>query len=146
MKKELVAQINHYLANIAVSYIKMHNLHWNIIGTDFKSIHEYLEGIYDSYAEVLDEVAELLKIHEEFPLASLKDYLAVASIKELESKDISIPDALEITIADIEELKDEALSLRTHADEEGIFDLVAMLEEHIAAYSKNLWFLKATFK
>ena len=58
MKKELVVKLNKYLADVAVSYIKMHNLHWNIVGSQFKAVHEYLETIYDSYADVLDEVAE----------------------------------------------------------------------------------------
>ena len=70
MKKELVVKLNKYLADVAVSYIKMHNLHWNIVGSQFKAVHEYLESIYDSYADVLDEVAEALRMNDELPLAS----------------------------------------------------------------------------
>ena len=43
MNKELLSSINKYLANLAVEYFKLHNLHWNVIGINFKSTHEYLE-------------------------------------------------------------------------------------------------------
>lgn len=46
MKKELATQVNAYLANIGVSYIKLHNLHWNVVGSQFKAAHEYLETLY----------------------------------------------------------------------------------------------------
>ena len=43
MNKELVLKINKYLSNLAVEYFKLHNLHWNVVGINFKSTHEYLE-------------------------------------------------------------------------------------------------------
>ena len=61
MNKNLVLKSNKYLANVGVEYIKLHNLHWNVIGLQFKAVHEYLESLYDSLADVLDEVAELIK-------------------------------------------------------------------------------------
>ena len=54
--------LNTYIANIGVGYIKLHNLHWNVVGSQFKAVHEYLESLYDAFADVLDETAELLKI------------------------------------------------------------------------------------
>ena len=35
MKKELVQQVNSYVANLGVVYIKTHNLHWNVFGLQF---------------------------------------------------------------------------------------------------------------
>lgn len=69
MKKELAAKVNVYLADIGVLYIKLHNLHWNVVGSQFKAVHEYLESLYDSMAALLDEVAELLKMNGESPLS-----------------------------------------------------------------------------
>ena len=146
MKKELVKQVNHYVANLGVSYIKMHNLHWNVVGLQFKSTHEYLEEVYDEYADYLDEVAELLRMEGELPLASLKDYLAVASIKELETKEVSIECALSTLLSDMKALREEALKLREQADEEGNFSLVAMMEDHIANFNKRIWFVEVMVK
>jgi len=53
--------INAYIANIGVGYIKLHNLHWNVVGPQFKAVHEYLESLYDAFADVLDETADYVR-------------------------------------------------------------------------------------
>ena len=146
MKKELVLKSNKYLANINVNYVKLHNLHWNVLGLQFKPVHEYLEGLYDSMHEILDEVAELLKMNGEYPLASLKDFLAVAEIKELESKDYNVKEALEIALADIKLLRENAKELRALAAEEDFYPLQVMMEDHLANYNKVVWFIESMLK
>ena len=146
MKKELVLKSNKYLANINVNYVKLHNLHWNVLGLQFKPVHEYLEGLYDSMHEIFDEVAELLKMNGEYPLASLKDFLAVSEVKELESKDYSVKESLEIALADIKLLKANALELRSLAAEEDFYPLQVMMEDHLANYNKVVWFIESMLK
>ena len=146
MNKNTVNLVNEYIANIGVSYIKMHNLHWNVVGTQFKAVHEFLESIYDAYADVLDETAEILRMHDEMPAASLAQYLKLATIQELNSKEVSIKESIEITLADMELLKEQTLKIRESADKEDAFDLVAMMEDHISNYNKNIWFLKSMLK
>ena len=146
MKKELVNLSNAYLANIGVAYIKLHNLHWNVVGSQFKAVHEYLETLYDALADVLDEVAELLKMDGEMPLASLKSYLAVATIEELEEKDVSVKDSLAIVLADLELLKAQAEALRLAADAEDHYPLANAMEDHLSNYSKNIWFVRSMLK
>lgn len=146
MTKNLTNQINKYLANIGVSYIKMHNLHWNVVGPQFKAVHEYLEGIYDAYADVLDEVAELIRMNGDLPAASLKEYLALSDIAELPSVEISIPDALAIVLADMKHLRAQASEIRKTANEEDAFEAVGMMEEQIGQYNKNIWFVESMGK
>ena len=146
MKKELVLKSNKYLANINVNYVKLHNLHWNVLGLQFKPVHEYLEGLYDSMHEVFDEVAELLKMNGEYPLASLKDFLAVSEISELESKDYSVKESLQIALADIKVLRENALELRKLAADEDFYPLQVMMEDHLANYNKVVWFIESMLK
>ena len=146
MKKELVLKSNKYLANINVNYVKLHNLHWNVLGLQFKPVHEYLEGLYDSMHEVFDEVAELLKMNGEYPLASLKDFLSVSEISELESKDYSVKESLEIALKDIKLLKANALELRALASEDDFYPLQVMMEDHLANYNKVVWFIESMLK
>ena len=146
MKKELVLKSNKYLANINVNYVKLHNLHWNVLGLQFKPVHEYLEGLYDSMHEVFDEVAELLKMNGHYPLASLKEFLAVSEISELESKDYSVKESLEIALSDIKLLKANALELRALASEEDFYPLQVMMEDHLANYNKVVWFIESMLK
>ncbi|MBU5455832.1 Dps family protein [Caproiciproducens sp. MSJ-32] len=143
MKKEL----NQYLANLAVLNVKLHNLHWNVVGEQFKAIHEFTEGLYDAYFKLYDEVAELLKIRGEYPAASLKTYLEIATVKELaENVDFSTKEVLDIVIADLQLMKNLALNIRALADQAGDFEIVAEMEDHIKDYNKNLWMLSAMTK
>ena len=146
MKKEIVQEVNKYLANTGVLYIKWHNLHWNVVGRQFKSIHEYLETLYDALADILDDTAELLIINGEKPLGSMKEFLAVTSIEELDSVDVTVESVLSTLTKDMLQMKKSAEELRALADKDDIFDIVGMLEDHLTSYNKNIWFLKAMGK
>ena len=146
MKKELVVALNKYLANLGVEYIKLHNLHWNVVGINFKAIHEYLEGLYDGVSASLDSVAELLKMHDEVPAASLKEYLALSSLEELPSVELKGKDVLEIVLKDFNEFKQLAESIRALADEEDVYDVVSAMESDLEQFNKSIWFIKAMLK
>ena len=143
MTKNLIKDTNNYLANIGVMYIKLHNMHWNVVGVQFKAIHEYLESIYDLFATNLDNVAEFIRMENEYPLAKLNDYLEVATIKELESKEYSSTETLWTLLEDIISLKDQALALRSYAEKVDKFILINMLEDHISQYTKIIWFVNS---
>jgi len=146
MKKELAVKLNRYLANVGVSYIKLHNLHWNVVGKDFKPVHEYLETLYDAFAEVLDSVAELLKMNDEVPAASLKEYLELADVKELPSVEVHSNDVLKLVLSDMELLKNQVEDIRKEADEVDDYAVVSAMEGDLEQYSKTIWFLKAMLK
>lgn len=143
MKIELVDRLNAYISDIGVFYIKLHNLHWNLKGSQFKAVHEYFETLYDSFADVLDEVAELLRMKGYIPAASMKEYLAMATIEELDGSIVDVKTALEIVHDDMKSLKAKAKEIHELADSEGEFATVNMMEDNISNYSKNIWFLRS---
>ena len=75
LKKELATQVNAYLANIGVSYIKLHNLHWNVVGSQFKAAHEYLETLYDALADVLECYRRTFKNERRSPFGKYEGLL-----------------------------------------------------------------------
>jgi starvation-inducible DNA-binding protein len=141
MNKNLFEKLNKYLADNAVMYIKLHNLHWNVYGLQFKPVHEYLEALYDDTTEKMDEIAELLRMKGEYPAASLEEYLKLSSIKELPAEKIANKAALEIVLEDLKALDAEAKDVRATADEDDIFDVVMMMEDYCAFYQKTIWFI-----
>ena len=135
--------VNQYLADLALWNIKLHNLHFNVEGVPFKAIHEFLEEIYEEVFEYYDAVAELMKQQGEFPVVTDKEYLKIASLKEIESKPYAVKDALEILLGDLELMRDEALKIREEADKEDNFLLANMMEDHVEFYALKIWFTRA---
>lgn len=141
-----VELMNQYVADLAVLNVKFHNLHWNVEGRRFKPTHEYLEALYDDFFEKYDEVAERIKMMGSFPVASLKSYLELTSVEELDDVEITDSKALEVAKASLLGLKDLALRIREEADSNDDFVTVALLEDHVAGYDKEIWFIQATLK
>lgn len=146
MKKELATKVNVYLANIGVSYIKLHNLHWNVVGSQFKAVHEYLETLYDTFADMLDATAEILKMNGEMLLASMKGYLSASTISELESSEMDVENVMKTVLKDMEALKNQAGAIREQADEVDQFDVANQMEDDIENYNKTIWFIQSMLK
>ena len=136
-------QLKVYLSNTAVLVVKLHNLHWNVVGRQFVQIHEFTESLYDDFFEKYDDVAEIMKMQGEAPLVRMVDYLENATILELAQTRFTPAQVLEIVRDDLQAMKDLAVEIRNAADEAGNFEVVAMFEEHVAGYSKNLWFINS---
>ncbi|NLW23271.1 MAG: DNA starvation/stationary phase protection protein [Tissierellia bacterium] len=135
-----------YLANLNVLNVKLHNIHWNVVGGQFKEVHEFTEEIYNQLFEAFDEVAELLKMKKVMPLSTVKEYLEKTDIEEIGAKDFAIKESLEIVKKDLEHMKELATEIRNVADEEGDFETVAVFEDYVANFSKNIWFIEAMLK
>jgi starvation-inducible DNA-binding protein len=138
--------LQNYLANLAVLNIKMHNIHWNVVGPQFMEIHNFTEAFYDKLFADLDEVAELLKMKNEMPLSTMAEYLEKSTIEEMKAKDFTTKESLEIVKKEMELMKSLATDIRNISDEEGDFETVAIFEEYVAYYSKNLWFINSMIK
>jgi len=82
----------------------------------------------------------------EYPKASLEEYLKITTIKELESKDYSIEDALKIAVEDQKLIRDLATEIRNEADDKGEFILVALMEGEVEAQNKHIWFIESMLK
>ncbi len=138
--------LQQYVSNSAVLAVKFHNIHWNVVGRNFMRVHSFTEELYDKFLEDYDEVAELLKMKNEMPLSTMAEYLENATVGEIKAKDFSIVEALEIVKKDLEAMRSLATEIRNTADEEGDFETVALFEDYVAYYSKNIWFVSAMLK
>ena len=139
-------KLNKYLSNLAVWNVKLHNLHWNVVGHAFVQIHEFSEKLYDEVFEQFDAVAEIQKMQNRQPLVKMSEYLQNASIQELDSKEFSAIEVLKIIEADMKEMSSLAREIRDEAEKEDNFQVANMFEDYISSFSKNLWFISAMLK
>ncbi len=144
MKK--IEKLNQLVADFHFLNVKFHNLHWNVVGMEFASIHEFTEEAYNEFFAKYDEVAERLKMLGNFPPASIKEYSSLTNISELENKDYKPKEVLDIIEESYEYLLKEFNELRELADSENDFITVALSEDYIASFTKTLWFVKSMKK
>lgn len=143
---KLHEKLNVFVANQTVLYTKLHNLHWYVTGPQFFVLHAKFEELYDETTEVLDEVAERILALGGKPVASLKEVLKLATVKELEDKDICGKDAAAILLADLKAgLADakELIELAGNANDPATEDLFI---GYSANYEKTIWMLTALLK
>lgn len=133
---ELVEDLNIYLANLNILFVKLHNLHWNVVGVGFFDLHEQTQILYESVADKFDAVAERIKMLGYLPLASIQDYLNVATIQELPSTNFSSQTVARIIIDDFCCMVSLLKKIK-NADDCGI------VGEGICFFEKYIWFFNA---
>lgn len=140
---KLQNELNVYLSNQSVMNMKLHNLHWFVTGEGFFTAHAKLEELYNIAADLVDDVAELLLSNGMKPVASLKEQLGLATVKELADANVSSKEAMKIVLADYELLRADSVKIVKLAEDENKQAIVDMMNGHIAAYDKSIWMLNA---
>lgn len=143
MSEKLVSKMNAYLANQEIMYIKLHNMHWNLRGNGFFTLHAKFEELYDQTAEIIDEVAERILAIGAAPVANLKEALEVTAVKELPNGPISSEEAIRILTIDVEYWIKDSKEILALADEAGDAVTADIFTGYVKEYEKLLWMLKA---
>ena len=140
--ENLYSALNVQIANWSVLYTKLHRFHWFVKGPLFFTLHEKFEELYNESADAVDEIAERLLAIGGKPIATMKEYLNLATIEE--TQDESNAEAMVSTlIADYKQLKSELKELASLADEANndvINDLAVGLMVKI---DTHIWMLTA---
>ncbi len=140
---EVAKKLNKYLADLHVLYSKLHNYHWNVVGLGFFEMHLKLEELYTATATEIDTIAERILQLEERPLASMKSYLEVSTLKEAESQKIKPAEAAKDILSDYEVVLKEIREIVLMAADNNDDQTVALIDGSIANYEKHIWMLSA---
>lgn len=84
--KSVNGLLNTILANQHVLYIKTRKYHWNVSGPNFKEYHEFFEEQYTQLETKIDEVAERIRTLGGTPVATMGEFVEVATLQEDPSK------------------------------------------------------------
>lgn len=142
-RKEVSDRLQQVLADEFVLYTKTRNYHWNIISINFAELHAFYETQYEELADMIDEVAERIRMLGFTSHGKMSDFLKDTQLMELEYTS----DARE-QISNLAE--DHALIIRTlrkyitEIDEQfrdlGTSDFItALMEKH----EKMHWMLRS---
>ncbi|RUT30595.1 DNA starvation/stationary phase protection protein [Paenibacillus zeisoli] len=138
----LEQQINLQIANWTVLYTKLHHFHWYVKGPNFFTLHEKFEELYTEAAGYMDELAERLLAIGGKPVATLKETLSTASVKEAEGT-LSAEQMVTAVVEDYRlmaaQLKEGILAAEEAGDEASA-DLLLGIQ---TALDKHIWMLSA---
>ena len=143
MSKELESKLNLYLANQMIDYVKKHNLHWNLKGTQFFTLHAKLEELYEEAGDILDEVAERILALGGNPVSNMKEALEMATIKELGDGPKSADETIRALISDTDYWIKDSKEIVELAEKEGDGVTADMFNGYTKEYQKLAWMLKA---
>jgi starvation-inducible DNA-binding protein len=134
--------LNKQIANWGLLFVKFHNFHWYVKGSEFFSLHIKFEELYNEAALNLDQLAERLLAIEGKPFATMKEYLSESSLKEAKGTETTqqmiqgIVADCDLLIAELE----EGMKIAEEAEDETTGDM--LLQIH-AALQKHRWMFKS---
>src|SRR5687767_3341592 len=79
---EIIQVLGHILADEYVLYTKTFNAHWNIEGHDFHAMHAFFKSLYTEIANIIDMVAERMRMLGHYAPATLKQFLELTHLTE----------------------------------------------------------------
>jgi starvation-inducible DNA-binding protein len=143
-RQKVADELAKILADEYVLYTKTRKAHWNVEGPDFYDKHKFFEVQYEQLDEFIDQVAERIRTLGHFPPASLKNFLDLTHLTEVNSKK---NDSLGFIKELLEDHESIIITMREcinkFADEykdAGTSDFITgLMEEH----EKLAWFLRA---
>lgn len=136
--------LNHDLADAYLLLIKTKKFHWDVVGPQFRSLHELWEEQYETLTESIDAMAERIRALGGYPVGSAENFLKYASIQEEPGE---IPTATGMVAKLVEDHEQIIRNLREHVDQsseefhdEGTADfLTGLMEKH----EEMAWMLRS---
>lgn len=138
----------HQLAKIAFAsefsfYLKAHQFHWNVTGSNFSQYHELFGKIYEEVYENVDSFAEKIRSLGTFMPGSYTRFSMLSKIED-EEQILPAEQMLKELFQDNEKLIIILKKTYDLSEETGEVGFSNFLAERIDAHKKHGWMLKAT--
>ncbi len=141
--KNLTKSLYEVLTNSYALALKTQNYHWNVVGSNFKSLHELFGLQYEELSTAIDEIAERIRALDCLVPAGLVIFSEAAEIKDGDEKlssDLMIKNLLRDQEILLKIITAAIRDAQDNQDEATADMLIGRLEIH----SKNRWMLKSS--
>jgi len=143
-RQGVIELLNRDLADAYLLVVKTKKFHWDVVGPQFRSLHEIWEEQYEAITENIDAIAERIRALGGFPLGTAQGFLNAASLKE---EPDNLPLATEMVSRLVDDHEQIIRNLREHIDacadqfhDQGTADfLTGMMEQH----EEMAWMLRS---
>lgn len=147
--KEVQISVQHlekFLSSQNILNLKIRNFHWNVTGPYFSDYHKFFEEMYNSSAELIDDIAERIRMLGEKSPATMEFFLKNSFLQEQSNYDLQANKMIEELLADTEKTISEmrnAIEEIWETMDKGTEDfLIATMQDH----EKNAWMLRSMIK
>lgn len=126
-------------------YLKAHNFHWNVEGSDFLEYHDLFGKIYEEVYGSIDDYAEKIRALGSYVPAS---YTRLSMITQIEDETSILPkdSMLQELLADNEKLIKILKLVYDLAEQNGEHGFSNFLAERMDAHKKHGWMLRSSLK
>ena len=133
------------LADTFALYLKAHNYHWNVEGSNFPQYHEFFGNLYEELHGAVDPIAEEIRSLDTYAPGSFTRFLELTEIED----ELAVPAGVEMArrlMTDNERVLatlNVAFKLADTMDKQGLADFIA---GRIDVHNKHGWMLRSITK
>lgn len=133
------------LADTFALYLKAHNYHWNVEGSNFPQYHEFFGNLYKELHDAVDPIAEEIRSLDAYAPGSFTRFMELTEIED----EITVPAGVEMArrlMTDNERVLatlNVAFKLADQFDKQGLADFLA---GRIDIHNKHAWMLRSITK
>lgn len=141
---ELISQMNVVLADAFTFYLKAHNYHWNVEGSNFPSYHKFLGDLYEEVHSSVDDIAEKIRTLDAYAPGSLESFKQLATTNQATTlKPLAMMRDLAEDNKRLLYSLTRAYDLAEYQKELGVSNF---LQDRIEAHKKHGWMLNSISK
>ena len=134
--------LSQLLADSYTLYLMTHNFHWNVTGPQFNSLHAMFMAQYTEQWTALDQIAERIRALGHPAPGTYKEFVALASIKEVEG--VPKADAMVWHLVDAQEaVARTARSLFAAVDKANDQPTADLITQRLEVHEKTAWMLRS---
>ncbi len=134
-RQGVINLLNQDLADAYLLLVKTKKYHWDVVGPQFRSLHQLWEEHYQKLTLNIDALAERVRTLGGYPVGTLEGFLKLATLKEHGG---NVPTATKMVANLVHDHEQVIRNLRDHVDQsgeefhdQGTADfLTGLLEEH----------------
>lgn len=143
-RKGVCELLNNDLADAYLLLVKTKKYHWDVVGPQFRSLHQLWEEHYQALTMNIDSIAERVRALGGFPVSTMEGFLKLASLKENPEY---LPSATQMVSKLVDDHELVIRNLREHIDkcsdefhDEGTADFLTGLME---GHEEMAWMLRS---
>jgi len=141
-REKIAAGLSRLLADSYTLYLMTHNFHWNVKGPMFNTLHLMFMAQYTEQWNALDLIAERIRALDCPAPGTYKEFVKLASIKEVEGVPKAI-DMIRRLVAAQEATARTARSLFPVVEKANDQPSADLLTQRLEVHEKTAWMLRS---